>query len=140
MHFCNESTFISTPHRFDFYYGSFSGDSHYSTLGPDGLLTLEQTQGGNFSGLAQKIRPDREQWADFRNALETIGIRNWQPEYSAAHGCCGVTYWHLILDWDYYRIVSRGANAFPGGEGQKPTPEFTQFLDAIAGLVRITIL
>jgi len=134
-----DQSFPTIPDRFEFYYGSFSGNSLYCTLDSGGSITLERTNGGNFSGSIRTLHPDREQWAVFRSQLDVLIIWDWQPEYSAAHGCCGVTYWHIVLDWDENHLASRGANAFPGGAGPSPSPEFSRFLDALAELTGETV-
>lgn len=130
------SSLPSIPQRFEFYYGSFSGKSIFCNLGDEGDLIIEETNGGNFSGTPRTIHPDFKQWDLFRKALDNCDIWDWEKEYSAAHGCCGVTYWHLTVDWDGCRISSRGENSFPGGEGQLPTLKYTRFLDALELLLK----
>jgi hypothetical protein len=85
------------PDGYEFYYGSFSGKSLYVRIGNKESLVIERTQGGNFDGVPAIAHPSEKEWLAFRNALDAIGVWDWESEYRTGHGCSGVTYWHLSL-------------------------------------------
>ncbi|WP_054848103.1 hypothetical protein [Methanoculleus chikugoensis] len=80
--------------------------------------------------------PGEEEWARFREIVDRLGVREWEPEYVSAHSCCDVTYWHLRMEMDGRSTVVRGgANAYPGSDGPEVSKQFREFLAAVKRLI-----
>ncbi len=122
------------PEVFEFYIGGSVGPSLYVRL-VDGRLLHERASGGGYSGVVMEASPAPEKWARFREAVDRLGVRGWEPEYVSAYSCCDVTYWHLLLDMDGRRTAARGANGYPGSSGPKVSGQFREFCTAVERLI-----
>jgi hypothetical protein len=124
----------SLPAAFEFYIGGSAGPSLYVRL-VDGRLLYEWASAGGYSGVVMEASPTPEEWAQFRETVDRLGVREWEPEYVSAYSCCDVTYWHLSLEMDGRRVVARGANAYPGSPGPDVSKEFRAFRAAVERLI-----
>lgn len=124
----------SLPAAFEFYIGGSAGPSLYVRL-VDGRLLYEWASAGGYSGVVMEASPTPEEWAQFRETVDRLGVREWEPEYVSAYSCCDVTYWHLSLEMDGRCIVVRGANAYPGSPGPDVSKEFRAFRAAVERLI-----
>ena len=122
------------PTAFEFYIGGSVGPSLYVRLA-DGRLLHEWASAGGYSGVVTETSPTPEEWGRFRETVDRLGIREWEPEYVSAHSCCDVTYWHLRLETGGLKIVVRGANAYPGSPGPEVSREFREFRAAVERLI-----
>ena len=122
------------PEAFEFYLGGSVGPSLYVRL-VDGRLLYEWASGGGYSGVVMEASPAPEEWARFRETVDRLGVREWEPEYVSAHSCCDVTYWHLRLEMDGQRVAARGANAYPGSPGPAASKQFLAFRAAVERLI-----
>lgn len=122
------------PTAFEFYLGGSVGPSLYVRL-VDGRLLYEWASAGGYSGVVMEASPGAEEWARFREAVDRLGVREWEPEYVSAHSCCDVTYWHLRMEMDGHSIVVRGANAYPGSTGPEVSKQFREFRAAVERLI-----
>ena len=122
------------PTAFEFYIGGSVGPSLYVRL-VDGRLLHEWASAGGYSGVVTETSPTPEEWGRFRETVDRLGIREWEPEYVSAHSCCDVTYWHLRLETGGLKIVVRGANAYPGSPGPEVSREFREFRAAVERLI-----
>jgi hypothetical protein len=122
------------PTVFEFYLGGSVGPSLYVRL-VDGRLLYEWASAGGYSGVVMEASPGAEEWARFREAVDRLGVREWEPEYVSAHSCCDVTYWHLRMEMDGQSIVVRGANAYPGSSGPEVSKQFREFRAAVERLI-----
>ena len=122
------------PAAFEFYIGGSVGPSLYVRLA-DGRLLYEWASAGGYSGVVMEASPTEEGWARFRQAVDRLGVREWEPDYVSAHSCCDVTYWHLRMEMDGENAVVRGANAYPGSPGPEVSKQFREFLAAVKCLV-----
>jgi hypothetical protein len=119
------------PVIFEFYIGAPGGPSLYVRC-DRGVVRYERAGGGSFSGKVNEIVPEPEAWAKFWSAVDGFGVWNWIEEYTAAHSCCDVTYWHLRMDNTEGRTIStRGADAYPDHG-------FSGFLAAVHDLVDLS--
>ena len=124
----------SLPAALEFYIGGSAGPSLYVRL-VDGRLLYEWASAGGYSGVVMEASPTPEEWAQFRETVDRLGVREWEPEYVSAYSCCDVTYWHLSLEMDGRCIVVRGANAYPGSPGPDASKEFRAFRAAVERLI-----
>ena len=122
------------PAAFEFYIGGSVGPSLYVRL-VDGRLLHEWASAGGYSGVVTETSPTPEEWGRFRETIDRLGIREWEPEYVSAYSCCDVTYWHLRLETGGLKIVVRGANAYPGSPGPEVSREFREFRTAVERLI-----
>lgn len=122
------------PKAFEFYIGGSVGPSLYVRLA-EGRLFYERASAGGYSGEVMEASPAPEEWAQFRETVDRLGVWEWEPEYLSAHSCCDVTYWHLRLDMDGRAIVVSGANAYPGSEGPEVSGAFRGFRAAVERLI-----
>ncbi|MDK2990506.1 MAG: hypothetical protein PWR16_2035 [Methanoculleus sp.] len=122
------------PAAFEFYIGGSAGPSLYVRFA-DGRLLYEWAGAGGYSGVVTEASPAPEQWARFRETVDRLGVREWEPEYVTAHSCCDVTYWHLRMEMDGEHTVVRGANAYPGSDGPEVSKQFREFLTAVKRLI-----
>ena len=75
-----------------------------------------------------------EQWAAFRDVLDSLDVWNLEEEY-VEPGICDGTSWHLDIEYDDKNVHSRGQNKFPGNaETVEDSAVFTQFLRAVQTL------
>lgn len=125
------------PEAFEFYVGGSVGPSLYVRLVDDrnGRLLYEWASAGGYSGVVMEASPTPEEWAQFRETVDRLGVRAWEPEYVSAHSCCDVVYWHLRLEMDGHSTVVRGANAYPGSSGPEASREFRKFRAAVERLI-----
>jgi len=125
------------PEVFEFYIGGSVGPSLYVRLvdGRNGRLLYEWASAGGYSGVVMEASPAPEEWARFRETVDRLGVRAWEPEYVSAHSCCDVTYWHLRMEMDGQSIVVRGANAYPGSSGPEVSKQFREFRAAVERLI-----
>ncbi|ABN56532.1 MULTISPECIES: hypothetical protein [Methanoculleus] len=124
----------SPPAAFEFYIGGSAGPSLYVRLA-DGRLLYEWASAGGYSGVVTEASPAPEEWGRFREAVDRLGVREWEQEYVSAHSCCDVTYWHLRMEMDGWNTVVRGANAYPGSDGPEISKQFWEFLAAVKHLI-----
>ncbi|BBL67544.1 hypothetical protein [Methanoculleus chikugoensis] len=124
----------SPPAAFEFYIGGSVGPSLYVRLAA-GRLLYEWASAGGYSGVVTEASPGEEEWARFREIVDRLGVREWEPEYVSAHSCCDVTYWHLRMEMDGRSTVVRGANAYPGSDGPEVSKQFREFLAAVKRLI-----
>ncbi|MDI6866277.1 hypothetical protein [Methanoculleus sp.] len=122
------------PGTFEFYLGGSAGPSLYVRL-VDGRLLYERGSGGGYSGVVMEASPTPEEWARFRETVDRLGVREWEPEYHSPHSCCDVVYWYLRLELDGQKIVARGADAYPASSGPAVSKEFREFLLAVKRLI-----
>jgi len=122
------------PAAFEFYIGGSVGPSLYVRLA-DGRLLYEWASAGGYSGVVMEASPTEEEWAWFRQAVDRLGVREWEREYVSAHSCCDVTYWHLRMEMDGENTVVRGANAYPGSPGPEVSKQFREFRAAVKRLI-----
>ena len=122
------------PTAFEFYLGGSVGPSLYVRL-VGGRLLYEWASDGGYSGVVMEASPGEEEWARFRQAVDRLAVREWEPEYVSAYSCCDVTYWHLRLEMDGQSIVARGANAYPGSPGPETSKQFGEFRAAVEQLI-----
>lgn len=119
---------------FAFYIGGGAASPLYVTI-RDGTLHCEQPSGDRFSGEAQTFVLESEAWTAFCDALDRIGVWDWEPEYAAPHGCSDVTYWYLRLETDGCAVASRGADAYPPDGSRDRSEPFRQFVAAVRRLI-----
>ncbi len=122
------------PTAFEFYLGGSVGPSLYVRL-VDGRLLYEWASAGGYSGVVMEASPTPEEWARFRETVDRLGVRGWEPEYVSAHSCCDVTYWHLRMEMDGHSVVVRGANGYPGSSGPEVSKQFREFRAAVERLI-----
>lgn len=122
------------PGAFEFYLGGSAGPSLYVRL-VGGRLLYEWTSNGSYSGVIMEATPTPEEWARFRETVDRLGVREWEPQYLSAHSCCDVTYWYLKIELDGQKIVVQGADAYPASTGPNVSKEFREFFLAVKNLV-----
>jgi hypothetical protein len=116
-----------------FYLGDYAGGSFSVRWNGDALL-VEETSGGNFNCTQRAISPVKERWESFWKGINDIGVWSWDKTYSNPHGCCGVTYWHLVLETRDKAVSCSGEDRFPGGASPEMTPEFRAMVNVIKTL------
>lgn len=121
------------PSRLIFYLGDYAGGAFSVRWSGDSLL-VEEARGGNFSGSPRIISPGPERWEVFWKEIDDIGVWSWDKACINPHGCCGVTYWHVVLEKGARTISCSGENRFPGGVSPELTPEFRALVSAIKTL------
>ena len=123
------------PVRLAFYLGN-TGAGSFSARWDGDALRVEETGGGNFSGSSRVVRPSPGCWTSFWEAVRKSGACSWNGTYAVPHGCCGVTYWLLDLEWEEIRVSCSGEDMFPAGDMPGMTPGFRAILDAVRALCR----
>jgi len=68
------------PGALEFYLGGSAGPSLYVRL-VDSQLLYEWAGNGNYSGVVMEASPSIEEWARFRETVDRLGVREWEPEY-----------------------------------------------------------
>ncbi len=124
---------ILLPTSLVFYAGSYSGGALSVRWNGDALL-VEETGGGNFDCSPHAITPGPDGWVAFWEEIDEIGVWLWDDVYVNPHGCCGVTYWQLVLDNGERSISCSGEDRFPGGVSSGLTPDFRALVTAIQRL------
>jgi len=69
------------PTAFEFYIGGSVGPSLYVRL-VDGQLLHEWASAGGYSGVVMEASPTPEEWGRFRETIDRLGIREWEPDTS----------------------------------------------------------
>ncbi len=121
------------PSRLVFYLGNYTGGSFSARWNGDALI-VEETLGGNFNCTPRIISPGPERWAPFWKEIDDIGVWTWDEIYANPHGCCGVTYWQLVLETGAGSVSCSGEDRFPGGESPELTADFRALVRAIKTL------
>lgn len=121
------------PSRLVFYFGNYADGAFCVRWNGDALL-VEETRGGNFPSTPRTVISGPEHWKSFWKEIEDIGVWSWDESYSNPHGCCGVSYWQLVLETDARIISCSGEDRFPGGLSSEITPDFRALLCAIKAL------
>lgn len=126
-------TGVTVPSRLVFYFGAFPGGA-LSVRWNGNALLVEETRGGNFSGTIRVVIPGPGQWETFWKAVEDIGVWTWDPVHENPHGCCGASYWQLILGTGTREVTCSGEDRFPGGQSPELTHDFRALVHAIKTL------
>ena len=121
------------PLHLVFYAGDYSGGAFSVRWNGEALL-VEETPGGNFNSISRAITPGPERWESFWKEIEATGAWSWDETYANPHGCCGATYWQLVLDSGARAICCSGEDRFPGGESTELTPDFRALVNAVKTL------
>jgi hypothetical protein len=126
---------IPLPDSLVFYLGNFAGGS-FSVRWDGTRLLVEESVGGNFQGTSRVVIPGRKRWESFWNEIDQNGVWSWEENYASPHGCCGVTYWQLVIKAGRRSVSCSGEDRFPGGDSPAITPGFQALLTAIKALCR----
>jgi hypothetical protein len=118
------------PSNLVFYLGDYAGGA-FSVRWSGQSLLVEEAHGGNFNCTPLIVTPGPERWVSFWKEMDDIGVWSWEKTYANPHGCCGVTYWHLVLETEARAISCSGEDRFPGGISPELTPEFRALVSAI---------
>jgi len=121
------------PSHLVFYLGDYAGGA-FSVRWSGEALLVEEARGGNFNCTPRIITPVPEHWESFWKEMDHIGVWSWEKTYANPHGCCGVTYWHLVLEKGARALSSSGEDRFPGGISPEMTPEFRKLVSAVKTL------
>lgn len=124
---------VRLPSRLVFYLGNYTGGA-FSARWNGNAIIVEETRGGNFNGTPRIISPGPEHWAQFWKEIDDTGVWAWDEVYTNPHGCCGVTYWQLVLETGTRSVSCSGEDRFPGGESPELTPGFRALVCAIKTL------
>jgi hypothetical protein len=86
------------------------------------------------------ITPSREQWREFRRALDGIGVWAWHERYMPNEPVFDGTSWSLSLRYPDRSVVTGGGNCYPDARGAPTgvalrTPAFRQFEAAVEALL-----
>ena len=103
------------PKHVRVFIGGYLGPSYF--IEGQGSQLCYTFSEGYKQGQADIINPNGEDWLLFFNALEKIGVWQWQSEYPNP-GVCDGTNWSVEIQWGEKEVVSRGDNNYPGVRGQ----------------------
>jgi hypothetical protein len=83
------------------------------------------------------IRPNAQQWREFRQALDDLNVWQWQSNYQSR--AFDGTQWALDISYADKKIKSYGDNNYPDAAGKPDnnpgyTASFNQYLEAIRKL------
>lgn len=86
---------------------------------------------------AETIEPSSDDWTEFYNELNTIGIWNWEEHYDA--NVCDGTQWTVSIRWGDRKCKVDGSNNYPLADGTpsdtcEPSETFERFLQAVSRL------
>ena len=100
-----------------------------------GRLLYSKTTGPFQAQPPQPIQPTEDQWHQFWEEVDRIGVWAWLPEYFNPNVLDG-TQWWLELRHGERKVKSEGSNLYPGSTDMDYTPDsaFAQFLRALAHL------
>jgi len=121
------------PVNLVFYVGNYAEGSFSVRWNGDSLV-VEETGGGNFSSTPRAVTPGPDRWETFWKEIDDIGVWSWDNSYTNPHGCCGVTYWQLVLDTGVRAISCSGEDRFPGSASPGQNPGFRALVSAIKTL------
>jgi hypothetical protein len=86
------------------------GELHYVAWNDSDTIAAEET-----------ITPTADQWQEFRTALDSIGIWQWQDDYPSELSICDGTQWSLDIAYEDAALRSGGDNAYPKDEDDDGT-------------------
>jgi hypothetical protein len=83
------------------------------------------------------IQPSEDQWRQFWQEVDHIGVWSWAPEYTNPNVLDG-TQWSLSLSHAGRKLKSDGSNAYPGTDsidcpGGGPFADFLRAIALLAG-------
>jgi len=114
--------------------GGYMGPS-YSVRWEQGTLVYESRARGYEPEETVELHPSPEQWAQLWQALEEIGVWEWQARYENLRVVDG-THWSIEIEIGGRRLTSHGSNAYPGSQGQRRVKSpFDRFCAAVSRLV-----
>lgn len=99
------------PSTLDLRIGGYMGKSFSVTL-KRGVLHHVTYGPGYVAGEERSIRPTGEQWASFREALDSLRVWSWRERYESSTMLDG-TSWKVDVVWGDETIRSSGSNSFP---------------------------
>ncbi len=119
--------------RLHFSIGSFF--SGYDEVDLDrGRLLCRSAEGPCPISEPQIVQPTANQWLQFWQEVDRIGVWKWLPKYESdvLDGC----QWELELEHEGRRVQCYGSNCYPGSIGMECPPgcPFDQFLSALTAL------
>jgi len=127
------------PRKLAVYVGGFLGPSYCVELVSRNKVKYTR-HGPQFGpGRAEVLEPTGRQWAAFRNALDEIGVWQWQKRYENP-GVCDGTQWTFEVAYGNRYLTASGDNNYPGPEGEpnnhpEMTPQFRRLLSAVRALI-----
>ena len=112
------------PDKFVFKYGPalYPHEGFSITLNKENLVYKD----GHIVNIAEKsLIPTQKQWINFWDALEEIGLWNWNEKYEL---CCldGIK-WSIQISLKDCEVESEGSNDFPDS--------FNEFIKAVEDLI-----
>ena len=118
--------------------GGYTGSS-YSVELCDGKLRYEATEYGHANPRSEVIAPTEEQWAQFRSALDSCRVWQWQPDYPNP-GVTDGTRWEVEVVYDDAALLSHGDNNYPKAGGKpsgdaEGSREFSRLMRAVRALL-----
>jgi hypothetical protein len=118
--------------------GGYTGPS-YSVELCDGKLRYEAREYGYANPRSESIAPTEEQWAQFRSALDSGRVWQWQPDYPNP-GAVDGTQWSIEVAYEDATVLSHGDNSYPKANGKPSgnpdgTREFNRLMRAVRALL-----
>ena len=118
--------------------GGYMGKSHLLELTDSGLWHTTTEFSDPSTERKRRLEPTPAQWVEFWQAVEQLGVWDWQPDYTTPDVCDG-TGWSLELRHAGRSVVSGGDNGYPGGDGPSysrtsPFARFLRELEKLAGV------
>lgn len=119
--------------EFKFIYKNYSSNYFFSLNWENKKLLFNQLDSEGFSDQNVVILPLNDDWQDFGDRMDEIGIFDWYGEYimNCADGCEEGDEWELLLKLNGLEIESRGSNSYPG--------TFREFIKAIENLTGVLV-
>ncbi len=115
--------------------GGFGPNWEVKYLGK-GRLRYAYSAGALFDRSGTIVEPTPAQWEQFWRELSTIGFWDWAGEYLPKEDILDGLCWSLEVAVAGQSLISRGDNAYPGGQhcAYDKNSEFYLFLAALARL------
>ena len=113
--------------RLRFEIGGFLADGVQIRL-TRGHLVYRKTIGPVPCEPAQVTQPSEEQWRQFWQEVDRIGVWTWEAEYWNHDVLDGIQ-WSLSLCHAGRKMKSEGSNAYPGGSDSVECPDDGPFAD-----------
>src|SRR6266567_856540 len=99
------------PLRFSASIETFRGHAYAVGLHDGTLMYSDATPTSNPTPVA--VTPTREQWREFRSALDDIGVWTWHESYMPTEPIFDGTSWSLSVRYEDRSLVTGGSNAYP---------------------------
>jgi len=131
------SSQTSIPERFKVKIGGFLGPSYSIRIKENELIYRVNENEDDYKELV--VTPSEERWQNFKQALDDIGVWQWNEEYPNPGDTDG-TQWFLEIEWDGRTIKSYGDDNYPTTDGTPEnnpelSPTFENFLEAVRKLI-----